>query len=227
MSGIANSWTVRFGNILNATMQSYDMRQVFGDVEKAPQPTAKVGLLLAFSLKSYRFENFQASVDLETQAKFNNQSILMRRYQTTGRSQGGKMFWGGAFSMKNAIQQSTKSALDQIFAQLTIDLRTALSNPPAPDKSVSMQNQWNGNWYGANGPYQIHISISGETVNGRVRDANSSTFEISGAVSEGGEVRASYGGDAQIPSFNLTGNLPTLMMKQAGQDIGIVRMARR
>lgn len=34
------------------------------------------------------------------------------------------MFWGGAFGMKNAIQQSTKSAIDQILIELINDLKS-------------------------------------------------------------------------------------------------------
>ena len=32
------------------------------------------------------------------------------------------MFWGGAFAMKNAVQQSTKLAIDNILRQLIADL---------------------------------------------------------------------------------------------------------
>ena len=32
------------------------------------------------------------------------------------------MFWGGVFAMKNAVQQSTKLAIDQILKNLTSDL---------------------------------------------------------------------------------------------------------
>ena len=32
------------------------------------------------------------------------------------------MFWGGAFAQKNAVQQSTKLAIDEILRQLIADL---------------------------------------------------------------------------------------------------------
>jgi len=32
------------------------------------------------------------------------------------------MFWGGAFAQRNAVQQSTKHALDEILRQLITDL---------------------------------------------------------------------------------------------------------
>lgn len=32
------------------------------------------------------------------------------------------MFWGGVFAQKNAVQQSTKLALDEILRQLIADL---------------------------------------------------------------------------------------------------------
>ena len=34
------------------------------------------------------------------------------------------MFWAGAFGMKNAVQQSTKLALDEIIASFLADLKT-------------------------------------------------------------------------------------------------------
>ena len=36
----------------------------------------------------------------------------------------GGLFWGGVFAQKNAVQQSTKLALDEILRQLITDLNT-------------------------------------------------------------------------------------------------------
>jgi hypothetical protein len=45
-------------------------------------------------------------------------------------SQGGKMFWGGAFAMKSAVRQSSFDALKKIFSALRQDLGKVL----LPDK---------------------------------------------------------------------------------------------
>lgn len=42
-------------------------------------------------------------------------------------TQGGKMFWGGAFAMKSAIRQSSLDAYKKVFAQLRADLEAALA----------------------------------------------------------------------------------------------------
>ena len=49
------------------------------------------------------------------------QALFSKAYQVEGQSQGGKMFWGGPFAMKNAIQQSTKLALDEILRDFIAD----------------------------------------------------------------------------------------------------------
>jgi hypothetical protein len=50
------------------------------------------------------------------------QDVFTKVYDASGETQGGKMFWGGAFAMKNAIQQSTKLAMDDILRALIADL---------------------------------------------------------------------------------------------------------
>jgi hypothetical protein len=52
------------------------------------------------------------------------QVVFSKTYTQDGKTQGGKMFWGGAFAQKNAVQQSTKLALDEILRQLISDLDT-------------------------------------------------------------------------------------------------------
>ena len=43
----------------------------------------------------------------------------------SGNTQGAKMFFGGAFGMKNAVQQSTKAAMDTIMGQFIRDLNAS------------------------------------------------------------------------------------------------------
>jgi hypothetical protein len=48
--------------------------------------------------------------------------LFEKTYAGQGDTQGGKMFWGGAFAMKSAIRQSSLDAYKQIFAKLREDL---------------------------------------------------------------------------------------------------------
>jgi hypothetical protein len=65
--------------------------------------------------------------------------IFSKSYQESGKTQGGKMFWAGAFGQKNAVQQSTKLALDEILRQLITDLNT-LSDEPNATSKMSITN---------------------------------------------------------------------------------------
>jgi hypothetical protein len=57
--------------------------------------------------------------------------VFEKIYQADGATQGGKMFWGGAFAMKNAVQQSSKLAIDSILRQLINDLNAQSSTHAA------------------------------------------------------------------------------------------------
>jgi hypothetical protein len=123
MTGYANQWIVEFGPILDYTMQFGDIHQAFVSLEKTDVPLQINDLLLSFRLVDYRFEGFEATVNLKITATHKGTILFEKPYEATGRSQGGKMFWGGAFAMKNAIQQSTKLALDSILTRFMGDLR--------------------------------------------------------------------------------------------------------
>src|SRR5690606_28074735 len=77
---------------------------------------------LKLTLESYTFSGFNAHVALRAEYLRDGVPVINKRYQSDGVSQGGKMFWGGAFAMKNAIQQSTKLAVDEILKSLIADL---------------------------------------------------------------------------------------------------------
>ncbi len=126
MAGIANSWTVQFGEVLEATMQGRDMQASFESLSRTDNNKDTAGLMLLFHLSDYAFENFQAYIDMTVAAQSHGHQLFSKRYTANGKSQGGKMAWGGAFAMKNAIQQSTKLALDEILTSLLNDLNQAL-----------------------------------------------------------------------------------------------------
>lgn len=78
-----------------------------------------------FDLQKYEFTDFGAHVVLKASFERNGQQVFEKTYTASGETQGGKMFWGGVFAMKNAVQQSTKLATDDILRQLIADLNRA------------------------------------------------------------------------------------------------------
>lgn len=121
MAGYANVWVVEFGRLLDDTLQSHDVQAAFGRLQKVADARDDAGLLV-FDLQSYTYTDLGAHVSLKVTYRKDGRDVFSRTYQADGRTQGGKMFWGGAFAMKNAVQQSTKLALDTILRQLIIDL---------------------------------------------------------------------------------------------------------
>ncbi|MFA6232462.1 MAG: hypothetical protein WC617_20185 [Rhodanobacter sp.] len=124
MGGYANVWVVQFGQILDDTLQSHDVQAAFGKLTKSTGNSADDGLLV-FDLQSYTYVELGAHVSLKVTYRRGNQEVFSKVYQADGTTQGGKMFWGGAFAMKNAVQQSTKLAVDSILRQLIADLNAS------------------------------------------------------------------------------------------------------
>lgn len=123
--GYANVWVVEFGKILDATMQSRDVVDALGGLRKASAETQGEGTTVIFDLQNYTFEDHGAHVGLTISVKNAAAEVFKKTYHADGKTQGGKMFWGGAFGMKNAVQQSTKLALDEIINNFTTDLKAA------------------------------------------------------------------------------------------------------
>jgi hypothetical protein len=121
MAGYANVWVVQFGEILDSTLQSHDVQAAFGKLTKYDGGATSDGVLI-FDLQSYTYVELGAHVSLKVTYRRGDQDVFSKVYQADGKTQGGKMFWGGAFAMKNAVQQSTKLAVDNILRQLIADL---------------------------------------------------------------------------------------------------------
>lgn len=126
MAGYANVWVVEFGRVLDDTMQSHDVQTAFGKLMKVSDTDAQGGVLV-FDLQNYTYTDLGAHVTLKVTYRRHGQDVFSKVYEADGKTQGGKMFWGGVFAMKNAIQQSTKLALDQILTRLIGDLNAAPS----------------------------------------------------------------------------------------------------
>ena len=120
MAGPLNTWIVRFSEILLANMRSHDVRKSLPNVvEASPQPGTNS---IFFHLVQYDFKNTKATIRLEITTRFADGSFQTKLYGAEGQAQRGKMYWGGPFAMKNAMQQSTKMAMDKILKYYTNDL---------------------------------------------------------------------------------------------------------
>ena len=121
-TGYANLWIVEFGKMLDDTLKSADVQSAFGSLQKVSNETGDSKSLLIFDLQNYTFEDFGAHISLKISLSRSGQEVFSKTYTQDGTTQGGKMFWAGAFGQKNAVQQSTKLALDEILRQLITDL---------------------------------------------------------------------------------------------------------
>ena len=121
---ISQHSVVEFGKMLDDTLMSTDVQKAFGALQRASDTSGNASNLLIFDLQRYTFEEFGAHISLKISLSRGGQEVFSKTYVQDGRSQGGKMFWGGVFAQKNAVQQSTKLALDEILRQLLSDLNT-------------------------------------------------------------------------------------------------------
>lgn len=121
-TGIGNSWEIKFQEVVDATLKSDDYTKALGKLEKHTSESKK-GRYLRVNLVDYDFRDHRAFIDLKLEVINNGKSIFSKVYSSKGRSQGGKMFWAGAMGMKNAIQQSTMFAVNEIFEKFTAELK--------------------------------------------------------------------------------------------------------
>ena len=121
-TGAANLWVVEFGKMLDDTLTSPEVQEAFGSLKKTSEATGELGKTLIFDLQQYTFQDYGAHISLKVTLMPSGQAPFEKIYTQDGKSQGGKMFWGGAFAQKNAVQQSTKLALDEILRDLLADL---------------------------------------------------------------------------------------------------------
>jgi len=123
-TGYANLWIVEFGKMLDDTLKSTDVQNAFGALQKVLDVSGDSMSLLIFDLQRYTFEDYGAHISLKISLSRLGQVVFSKTYMQKGKTQGGKMWWAGAFGQRNAVQQSTKLALDEILRQLISDLNT-------------------------------------------------------------------------------------------------------
>ena len=139
LTGYANEWSIEFGEILDDTMRSEDVQKAFGALQRmAGDADASPGLL-TFDLEHFTFEDFGAHIALNVRFSRYGTTELSKTYREDGKTQGGKMFWTGAFGQKNAVQQSTKLAVDEILRQLIDDLNTVARSTPGSTPGAAIQ----------------------------------------------------------------------------------------
>jgi len=121
--GYAHLWIVEFGDMLETNLNAKYVQDAFGRLERRSVIDGdSESNLVSFTLENYEFEGFQAHVSLNISLTNGNNEIINKTYHSSGKSQGGKMFWGGPFAMKNATQQSTKLAIDEILSEFIRDV---------------------------------------------------------------------------------------------------------
>lgn len=122
-AGYGNRWIVEFGKMLDQTLQSKDLQEAFGKLEKRGTDSRNVANLITFELIEYDFSKYAAHIELKISLARNGTDTFTKVYQSTGNGQAGKMWTGGVFAMKNSIQQSTKHALDEILKNFLNDIK--------------------------------------------------------------------------------------------------------
>jgi hypothetical protein len=126
--GYAQLWVVNFGDMLENQLNSGDIQKAFKRLKKHSNSKNEKYVLLIFKLNHYEFSDYCAKVDLRIIAKENESDLIDKLYKANGRNQAGKMYAGGSFAMKNAIQQSTMFAINDILTEFINDLDKVKKN---------------------------------------------------------------------------------------------------
>lgn len=140
MTGIAQSWEVEPGNMLKQ-IADIELPQMFSQYEFSnayKEPSTK-WITLELAIPNYVFEDFRAKVSVTaTVSEPGKRRLLQKTYSAEGETQGGKMFWGGAFAMKSAIRQSSLDAYKKVFAELRDDLARVLQGKSAANSPEAL-----------------------------------------------------------------------------------------
>lgn len=124
LAGPADVWIVDFGDILQKNLEAPYVQNAFASLKKSTG-NATDGKNIQFKLDNYVFKNHRAFVDMTITFTQNGSTISSKKYHEEGVSQGAKMFIAGGFGMKNAVQQSTKSAIDKVLTKFINDVNSS------------------------------------------------------------------------------------------------------
>jgi hypothetical protein len=127
MAGAAHEWVAEPGVMLKQ-VADVELPQVASSYQTATEyrdvPEGLPGATLVLEVPAYAFWDFHAAVTVRARAyRAGKELVFDHSYSETGDTQGGKVFWGGAFAMKSAIRQSSLDAYRKAFTKLRSDLQ--------------------------------------------------------------------------------------------------------
>lgn len=126
MTGAAHTWEAHPGEMLSqiAEVEFPQFAQYYRIASSYEEPREGAQrLTVVLSVPHYDFSSFHATVVVQAKAYGPGRVLIFdKSYRSEGDTQGGKMFWGGAFAMKSAIRQSSFQAYRSAFSRLRIDL---------------------------------------------------------------------------------------------------------
>jgi hypothetical protein len=121
ISGYANEWTVKFGELLDQYINSSDVQKAFGTLSKVTSGPGSEEKLF-FNLIDYKFTGGRAYIKMSVSHFVNGHPVKTWVYEANGEGQFVKMLTVGSFAMTRLVEKSTKTALDDIFTRLIADL---------------------------------------------------------------------------------------------------------
>jgi len=131
-AGYGNRWIIEFGDMLDQTMQADYVQRAFVRPSHYTPGRVEPGYALLFELVDYRITSFTAHIQLRISLRHDGQPMFSKLYQADGPEHFGKVAWGGAFTMRGAIQDSTKGAVDQILRTFLNELEPLLKPTQSP-----------------------------------------------------------------------------------------------
>jgi hypothetical protein len=134
-AGYGNRWIVEFGQMLDQTLQSAELRAAFATLERDAASPSRFELV--FDLIDYRVSGFSAHIMLRVRLRHDGQALSDKVYSADGVAQVGKVVSRGAFSMRTALHTTTKDAVDVILRELLIDIARAATPIATPVASGS------------------------------------------------------------------------------------------
>jgi hypothetical protein len=122
LAGYGHKWIVDFGSMLRTSLESADVQAAFLGLDELDEGGDAAGTRIEFDLTHYDFVDSRAHITLDVTVSRGGRPTFQKTYEAAGIVQGSKVFWAGAFGMKNAVHRSTKTALDEILDTFLADL---------------------------------------------------------------------------------------------------------
>jgi hypothetical protein len=131
-SGIANSWLVPIGEIVNQYAR-IELPAAVRSFEESPDGAAPSGSarhVIRVESIDFRMQDQAAHATIAIKVVAPGGAPLFEKsYTEDGPSGYGRVFAGGAFAQKSAIRQSTHVVLETMFRKFVEDLRVAAAGP--------------------------------------------------------------------------------------------------